>query len=213
MSLEKALKTVYIEHSSMAYQDMFKRMGFTVVHSPEAADILCFTGGADVTPAMYGDAKHRATGNDPYRDAKEKRLYDWAIENRKPMVGICRGGQFLNVMSGGRMYQDVTEHCGDHDIVDVETGEVFYVSSTHHQMMMPSADASIVATSTNRGAREWFDQEMFRRDVSDTDYEVVFYPSTQCLCFQPHPEFSDNVYAGMHSYFAALLNRFFNIKG
>lgn len=205
------MKTVYIEHSSMAYQDMFKRMGFSVCHSPEAADLVCFTGGADVTPAMYGDAKHRETGNDPYRDAKEKRLYDWCVENKKVMVGICRGGQFLNVMSGGRMYQHVEEHCGDHSITDIQTGEVFYVSSTHHQMMMPSGDATIVATADLQGSREWYDQEVFKKDVSDSDIEVVFYPSTQCLCFQPHPEFSGNVYAGMHSYFAALLNRFFKL--
>ena len=205
------MKTVYIEHSSMAYQDMFKRMGFTVVHAPEAADLVCFTGGADVTPAMYGDAKHKETGNDPYRDAKEHRLYDWCILNMKPMVGICRGGQFLNVMSGGRMYQDVASHCGDHDLTDCETGEVFYVSSTHHQMMMPGGDAVIVATATLGGSREWYDQEVFRKDVSDTDYEVAFYPSTQCLCFEPHPEFSGNVYAGTHSYFASLLNRFFKV--
>ena len=200
------MKHVYIEYSSSAYSAMFNRMGYTVVSDPSQADFICFTGGSDVSPSLYGDTKHKTTGSDMYRDLKENRLFDWARRNDKPMVGICRGGQFLNVMSGGRMYQDVTNHCMSHTITDLESGEVYYVSSTHHQMMMPSERGRVLAVSDIRSQRDWFDGEMARRDVSNTGIEVVYYAHTQCLCFQPHPEFTGDTYAGMHKYFKQLLD-------
>lgn len=200
---------VYIEYRSSQYTMLFIKLGFTVVDTPEKANLICFTGGSDVTPSMYGDSKHRTTGNDEWRDAKEERLFKWAREKNIPMVGICRGSQFLNVMSGGRMYQHVSNHCNSHSITDVETGEVVFVSSTHHQMMMPSTDGVLVASSNLGGSREWFDGPIARKDVSQEDIEVVFYPTTNCLCFQPHPEFTDEAYQGMFTYFSDLLKRYF----
>lgn len=197
---------VFIVHGSAAYAAMFVRMGFSIVSSKEQADIACFTGGEDVTPALYGDNKHQYTGNNPHRDEKEMELFSFFKEKGIPMVGICRGGQFLNVMSGGRMYQHVSHHGGDHEITDARTGDVLNVSSTHHQMFMPSPEAVLVAFSTLGSSREWYDGDIFRRDVSNTDYEVLFYPKTQCLCFQPHPEFTGQRYEKMHKYFEGLLH-------
>jgi len=169
-------------------------------------DLVVFTGGEDVTPALYGDAAHKFTGNSPYRDEQEKAVFNYCVDHDIPMVGICRGAQFLNVMSGGRMYQHVSGHLGNHEIVDMDSGDTIVVSSTHHQMMMPSGKAIIKAISTLGGTREWYDGQVFKRDVSNTDYEVVFYPETRCLCFQPHPEFPGEHYAGMRDYFTHLVN-------
>lgn len=206
--MSKKIKNVFIEAGGFDYKLMFITLGYTVVPEPEEADLIVFTGGADVSPHMYGDKAHPATFNHTYRDAKEERLFAFAKEKDIPCVGICRGGQFLNVMSGGRMYQDVTKHTAPHYITDHFTGEVIYVSSTHHQMMMPGGDAQVVATSNLKGNREWYDLEIFRKDVADEDYEVLFYERTKCLCFQPHPEFTGVPYEGMTSYFKSLIDRY-----
>ena len=196
---------VYIENSSNDYRQMFAKLGYTVVSDVDEASLVCFTGGEDVSPVMYGDATHHTTYNNLARDVKEQRLFNHCLENGIAMVGICRGGQFLNVMSGGRMYQDISEHCGDHSITDTRTGDTIYVSSTHHQMIMPSEKALVVATAALGGTREWYDGEIFRKDVSKEDIEVVYYEHTNCLCFQPHPEFSRPHYAQMTEYFGGLL--------
>lgn len=203
---------VLIVNGSYEYSVLFKSLGYSLVDSVKDATLICFTGGADVTPSLYGDAKHPYTGNDVYRDAAEQKIYEAAITNNIPMVGICRGGQFLNVMSGGRMYQHISNHCKSHSIVDLQTGETVYVSSTHHQMIMPSPEAVLVASSTLGGEREWFDGEVFKKDVSKEDIEVVYYPNTRCLCFQPHPEFTGKEYQGMKNYFVSLLERFFSTE-
>lgn len=206
------MKRVYIELGNHQYSEMFRALGFEIVNEVDKADLVCFTGGADVTPDLYGDKKHKYTGNDVYRDEKEKRLFEHCFNVSIPMVGICRGGQFLNVMSGGRMYQDVTGHTAPHEIVDLTTGETIYVSSTHHQMIMPSEQAIIVATSINvNSERQWYDNQIFRKDVSNEGIEVVYYSHTRCLCFQPHPEFNSPAYDGMKRYFVEVLNRYLGV--
>lgn len=196
---------VYIKEASPAYVELFRSIGYDVTYDFQEANLICFTGGADVTPTLYGDKAHKYTGTDGYRDFKEERVFQEALSKGIPMVGICRGGQFLNVMSGGRMYQHVTDHGRAHTITDTRTGETVYVSSTHHQMIMPSEKAAIIATAVTGSNREWYDGQVFRKDISDTDIEVVFYEHTKCLCFQPHPEFTSVEYAGMKRYFKGLL--------
>lgn len=189
-----------------AYERLFVSMGFAIVQSLKDANVLCFTGGEDVSPELYGDAPHQYTGNNPARDEREADIFFAAKELDIPMVGICRGAQFLNVMSGGRMYQHVSGHTQDHFLIDSETGDSIFVSSTHHQMMMPDEkNAIILAYSTLGGFREWYDGQVFKRDISNTDYEVVFYPDTKCLCFQPHPEFFGSSYEGMQELFRKYL--------
>lgn len=203
---------VLIIDSSFQYNKLFKDAGFELVDDITQADLLCFTGGADVSPHLYGDKKHPQTGNSPFRDAQEQTWFNRAKAAGIPMVGICRGGQFLNVMSGGRMYQDVEEHCGDHEILDLLTGEHVLVSSTHHQMIMPSPKGLLVASSTLLGKREWYEGEVFKKDVSKEDIEVVFYKHTKCLCFQPHPEFNAPQYVGMKEYFFKCLERYLDVQ-
>lgn len=200
---------ICIVASSQEYSKLFISLGMSICNTIEEADIACFTGGEDVTPSLYGDRQHRYTHNNMYRDIKEAQLFEQCLEKDIPMVGICRGAQFLNSMSGGRMYQHVEGHCRSHVITDVQTGETIYVSSTHHQMMMPSPKGLLVASSTLNGSREWYDLEVFKKDVSTEDIEVVYYEHTKSLCFQPHPEFSSPEYEGMKEYFKSLLSRFF----
>lgn len=202
------MKNVFIIGGGAAYSAIFAHLKYVVTSDFNDADIVCFTGGEDVHPTLYGHNKHTHTYSNLQRDMYESDMFNLALEQGKAMVGICRGGQFLNVMSGGTMYQDVSKHGGDHEITDLETGEVLLVSSTHHQMMKPSSKAILVASSTLSGSREWWEEGVFKRDVSKEDIEVVYYPETNCLCFQPHPEFFADRYKNMQTYFGECLERY-----
>ena len=205
------MSKVYIEYSDNAYRQLFVDMGFEVVTSPEDAALVCFTGGADVTPGIYGASVHRFTHSDTFRDHREARLFEYLVGKGTPMVGICRGGQFLNVMAGGEMYQHVSGHTAPHEITDLETGEVVYVSSTHHQMMKPNKEGKIIAVSHNTSVREWFETGIARKDTTEQGVEVVFYERVKSLCFQPHPEFRNTEYLSMKRYFATLIDRFLKV--
>lgn len=207
-------KKCHIVFGNYEYHHLFKELGYELVdyilsEQLEPVDLVVFTGGEDVTPGLYGAQAHPTTHNSVERDIFEKSVFDTCIRHNIPMVGICRGGQFLNVMSGGAMYQHVQGHTRSHSITDATTGEVVYVSSTHHQMMKPSSKGILVASSTIGGEREWFEGDVFMRDVSNQDIEVVYYEDTKCLCFQPHPEFTGPEYEGMKMYFKSLLERYY----
>jgi putative glutamine amidotransferase len=74
-------------------------------------DGLILSGGGDVDPASYGATPIPAVGGvDEVRDRTEMTLARWALDERKPLFGICRGLQLLNVALGGTLYQDVSEY-------------------------------------------------------------------------------------------------------
>ena len=179
------MKKVYVVGGGYAYERMFKQAGFALAPSMQEADLLCFTGGADVSPELYGE-DNVGSYCSPERDKYEEQVFDWAYAHDVPMVGICRGGQFLNVMNGGKMWQDVDNHAisGTHKAVCKYWGEIM-VSSTHHQMMRAGDDGEVLVTanlSTYRNNAEG----LF--DTDSNDVEVVHYKETKSLCYQPHPE-------------------------
>ena len=191
--------TVYIVGGSNQYTRMFLQRGWDVTAIIEEADLVQFTGGEDVTPALYGEPNHRTTGNNPRRDEYEKEIFDYCVIMGTPMTGICRGGQFLNVMNGGKMWQDVDNHGRAHD-ADVAgyIGKV-YVSSTHHQMMRPNTEVEhiVLMTASQSTTKECMGKDYVivnyvRKDVNGDDIESVYYPTTRSLCYQPHPEFATN---------------------
>jgi putative glutamine amidotransferase len=80
----------------------------------ELCDGLLFTGGQDAAPALYGAAPIRECGQPcPDRDRLETVLFRLAYADDKPVLGICRGIQLINVLLGGTLYQDLpSEHPG-----------------------------------------------------------------------------------------------------
>ena len=152
-------------------------------------DLVVFTGGADINPSLYGELRNTRTSTDLERDYHDMQAY--RIYKDIPKVGICRGAQFLNVMSGGSLYQHVTDHLKNHEMVDLLTGEFIEVTSTHHQMMIPGNNGVVLGIAYE--AKNFFTTgRVIKKDEPRYDTEVVFYPKTKSLCYQPHPEIANN---------------------
>lgn len=74
----------------------------------ESVDGLLLHGGVDVAPQSYGEIPLRPEwAGDSLRDDFEISLVRQALGSRKPILGICRGHQLLNVALGGTLYQDI----------------------------------------------------------------------------------------------------------
>lgn len=203
---------VYVLGMSPMYVAMFQReQGYEIVDTIQKADAIQFTGGEDVTPKLYGEARHPFTYNNPARDSVEGDIFEQVL-GKKIMLGICRGSQFLNVMNGGSLYQDVDNHAigGVHPCYSEHLKRTVEVTSTHHQMMRPHKRGEVEGWAWKLATRkEHMDPEgnITTRLNDPKDVEVVYYDDTRCLCFQPHPEF-----AGVHStreYYFSLLNYYF----
>lgn len=71
-------------------------------------DGLLLAGGVDVHPKEFGQVVEPFCGDiDAARDETELRVTRWALAEDKPVFGICRGIQLLNVAAGGDLYQDI----------------------------------------------------------------------------------------------------------
>lgn len=74
----------------------------------EELDGIVFIGGPDIHPSRFGEETHANCGNASLiRDALELNLLSITMEQKKPILGICRGIQLLNVALGGTLYQDL----------------------------------------------------------------------------------------------------------
>lgn len=180
--------------SSLGYTRMFRENGWLVTDRLASADMVQFIGGADVSPSIYGQPRHKTTRPNLTRDRAEMIMFNWCKRNGIPTAGICRGGQFLNVMCGGALWQHVNNHDkGNHIATDVESGRAFTVTSTHHQMMIPGPDSVDVLIATHIAS---FKEKMNKNGNEVTVYndkvdrEAIAYPSQKVFCFQPHPEFN-----------------------
>jgi hypothetical protein len=189
--------------------DMFVSKGYQPV-GLEEADIIVFTGGADIDASMYGEQNLTTTRSFPDRDRAEKAIYE--AYPTKPKIGICRGGQLLNVLNGGRLWQDVNNHGVEHMIHDRRRNILLRTSSLHHQMMIPSEGAEVLAVAGRAtqfaGYGRYIERKrptsQLRPDDWD-DVEVVWYPKTRCLCYQPHPEIGSEV---ERKYFFSLIEKY-----
>jgi putative glutamine amidotransferase len=69
---------------------------------------IVFPGGVDIDPEVYGAARGgRLDRLDADRDATELMLAKWALDDGKPVLGLCRGIQLLNVAAGGTLWPDL----------------------------------------------------------------------------------------------------------
>ncbi len=74
----------------------------------ERTDGLLLAGGGDIVPDYYGETPQAHLESlDPLRDQVEIQLTRWAVAEGKPVLGICRGVQVVNVALGGTLYQDI----------------------------------------------------------------------------------------------------------
>ena len=112
---------------------------------PEGCGALLLPGGGDVEPWRYGRGNTASRGLEPERDTAELMLLERFSAAGKPVLGICRGIQIINVFFGGTLCQDLPGHAaadGKDSFNAVCTvrspllpvcGPVCRVNSAHHQ--------------------------------------------------------------------------------
>ena len=144
------MATVYIRGEASQYDNYRRaveaaggrvRFGGT----PEGCGALLLPGGGDVEPWRYGRGSTASRGLEPERDAAELMLLERFIAAGKPVLGICRGIQIINVFFGGTLCQDLPCHAATdgkdrfHTVCTVRSpllpvcGPVCRVNSAHHQ--------------------------------------------------------------------------------
>ena len=171
----------------------------------DGCDLLLFAGGEDVDPSRFGETPSPKLGKvNSRRDAWEFAVLDAAVPRRKPLFGICRGCQLLNVYFGGKLWQDLpTEFDGcrpdGHYLKDGGEHEAFFepgsqiakrlgflsssINSTHHQAVKKPGRGFRVTAHSPEGVVE---------AIENDDYPamaVQFHPE-RLVVLKGRPEFS-----------------------
>lgn len=74
----------------------------------DQCDGLLLSGGNDLDPDSYASKPtKKVRGTSLKRDRQEIQLLKWALEDDKPVLGICRGMQLINIALGGNLHQDI----------------------------------------------------------------------------------------------------------
>ena len=157
----------------------------------ETHDALLLSGGGDVDPMRYGEENTACFGVDTARDEAELRLIEAYLRAGKPILGICRGHQVLNVFFGGSLVQHlpgaekhVPTGAGDGAHVTRALpgsfpaelyGERFTVNSAHHQ--------GICRLAPDLEAVQWAEDGVIEacRHKSAPVWSVQWHPERMCL--------------------------------
>ena len=187
---------VFIENSDGLYNKMFANRGWELVTDPAEADLIQFTGGADISPSLYKRGLHQTTFIDYNRDIRCQDLFGYAKTTGVPVAGICRGSQFLHARAGGELVQDCDNHgvFGGHIATVRATGAPVLVSSTHHQMMYDNSVGEVLMSASLSTRKETADDNgnIIQLEIGE-DIEAMLYNKQDVgfngLSFQPHPEY------------------------
>jgi GMP synthase-like glutamine amidotransferase len=167
-------------------------------------------GGADISPAIYGQRPNSTTGPTvpSRRDQYEMDIAYKAIDLKIPIIGICRGAQLMCALSGGTLVQDVSNHAGGWHGIKTLDGQEYKCPSLHHQMMYiwdkdgKRLPCDLIAwASPLRSEGSYFGEPAEGIDDKGRSLvlpeaiepEIVWFPHTKSLCIQSHPEFITDV--------------------
>ena len=135
------------------------------------ADGIILTGGEDINPLEYNDTTNiKVCGPINYsRDTLERKLFDFAFENKIPLIGVCRGMQMMNVASGGTLYGDLPTEIGE-QVIHRNNGEVMHEialsceNSYYNNLIFPLGKDTFLVNS-------WHHQGL--KDIAENIYIIA----------------------------------------
>lgn len=180
--------------------------------TPTAFILILFTGGSDVDPSFYGDTSPLRMCS-PYltRDKFEKTIFCHALSNSIPMIGICRGFQFLNVMAKGRLLHHIDNHAGNIHLFESSILEKpISVNSFHHQMVVPPTNAHIIGQTVKQLSNIHYGKHDQSENWEGPEIEAAIFPEINACGVQYHPEWMQTTSEGF-SFFYNLADKLINL--
>lgn len=158
----------------------------------KGADALLLWGGKDIHPSFYGEKSHYKNQTRDVSPVDTRDLIEWHLMREAydlgiPIIGVCRGAQFICAFAGGKLIQDVTNHNCSHEI-RTYNGLSIYAPADHHQMMhVDGVNYELLAWADARSTHYSGPEGEIVREIK-VDPEVVLFPDVNGFAIQPHPE-------------------------
>jgi len=176
-------------------------------------DALIIPGGPDADPTFYGEEPSRHIGSTNYkRDVFEAELFKAFYKAGKPIFGICRGCQFINILMGGSVYQDLAADNPDSYIRHSQGADGSY--PTHHvevakgSSLYKSLGATAYVNSRHhQGIKKVGEGLTVTAKAADGVVEAVETADGQIVAVQWHPENMWQEHAEMRRLFEDFIGR------
>lgn len=202
--------------ASVYQENVYFSNDTTVIRSVDdlndSFDLMVLWGGADISPAIYGQGPRGRTGPSipSDRDVLEMDCIDKCQELEIPILGICRGAQMLCAYGGGELYQHVDGHAnGWHRIEDIH-GNSVESNSTHHQQMIPAEHHLVLAWCVDKMAKTRVYAGIKKEMQTYPEVEIIFCPEHRALAVQGHPEYQ-NKDAPFSTYVRNLMREYLDV--
>jgi len=179
---------------------LLRRGNIRIADYVDALDGLVLQGGADVSPLTYGESPLKpAWEGDRIRDMYEIDLLQEFVAAGKPVLGICRGLQLINVAFGGTLYQDIAAQHGnpiDHhnpEAYDQHFHVVTFIAGSGLARLYPSL-GSVRVNSIHHQAVKTLGKDLVAEalSVDDALIEAIRWKGPgHVIGVQWHPEFHD----------------------
>nr|AGU09856.1 Peptidase C26 [uncultured organism] len=169
----------------------------TLRHYARHLDGLVLQGGADVAPMTYAETPARPEWRgDRTRDLYELELLHEFVDAGKPVLGICRGCQLINVAFGGTLHQDVATHVPDaqphvHTSYDAHRHAIAFPPGSSLGAMFPGTTQALVNSIHHQAVKE-LGRDIHVEAISEPDgvIEAIRYQRAPFVMgLQWHPEF------------------------
>ena len=150
-------------------------------------DGLLLPGGGDADPALFGQENRGGNPPDRERDEAELELFALFRALNRPILGICRGHQMINIALGGTLVQDLPDerHCHDKER---DADRIHSVTVTH-PLLAECYGSSFVANSSHHQALDRLGEGLSVTCVSDDGVvEGIVHEAGRIIGVQFHPE-------------------------
>ncbi|MFI3329687.1 MAG: type 1 glutamine amidotransferase [bacterium] len=177
------------------YIDYYKNDEIVLITPGQSQEILdmcdsfILVGGDDINPKIYNEENTNSNDTDDQIDEIDFKVIKYAYENKKMLLGICRGIQSINVFFGGTLHQHIECHMKiNHRIKYINELTSYDVNSYHHQVINKlGVDLNIVAKS------------------EDDVIEIIEHQNKKIFAVQFHPEMDLT-----NEYYKKILEKIYN---
>ena len=148
----------------------------------EELDGLLLSGGNDVSPRCFGQEPVQGLGEvNPLRDQSELRLVKLFLEKEKPILGICRGMQALNVFFGGTLHARIPGH-------QQVQGDLIHPTRARGLLSQLLGPAPLVNSNHHQAVRVLGEELCLLQQAADGTIEGFCHETLPILGVQWHPE-------------------------
>lgn len=150
-------------------------------------DGLILPGGADIDPTLYGEKNWGCRTINRELDLQQLEILDGFLKCKKPVLGVCKGHQLLNIYFGGTVCQHIPQYA-DHQWIDADQSHITHCSRDSFLFQLYDAESFPVNSAHHQAVTVPAPHLHPIQWTEDGIIEAMVHDSLPVIGIQWHPE-------------------------